>query len=949
MREAFHAGSRRGIAALCILCITAAWTARGIRVEYFPPDRHRNIGITFDYPGASPEHIEEEIILPFEEEIGNMAGLEQRAAIIRPGRARFHISMHPSADPAKVVMQIRDALKRVEPQFPSAASRPLVDTGGKEDSPVLILGLSEVRGIDNKALKQPFLSIEGCGRVETAGHDEPDLFIESHEPLMKSTGITLGDILAGISGRNASGMVFPAGGLPVAVQCRPGSPGEYRTIDLGNGLSVGELADVNLRPGKRDTAGRINGEKMTTLILYPESGADITALCAAGIEAAETLPGDNAVVLYNLGARTRENLNRMLVNALIGVGAVILVTLFLLKDFSLALAASLTIPFSILCAAAVLHLSGASLNLVTLSGLAVANGLVMDGSFVIVNVIKTGNREEIGLSALALLVAVLTTVSVFLPLNLAADDLLGRFKDLYLSITWTLVAGYVYTAVFLPSLCRVPGKNACPPGRDFSRPIAVLFRFGTRHRFPILVAGSLAWIAAGTVLVVAPYRDIPLADDGILSVQVEFPAGTSLDDMVSAAAPLEHILRDLPGVKSVTSRYRNEQIRISLAAGPGKSVEDLIPDVKRLGFLVPGGTLHIPDPGDCRDIEVNLYGPDNFRLRTLARELGEKIRQHYPAAGIIYHFKEPAEDRVLTIDPERTSGSGFTPRHIYNTLYWKFREPVGGKAFLDGREQDIRVTRAKDAGPTTAEDYLETTVFYDNRFTKAGEYLSVSKAPSTGTIYRTEGKRAQTFTVRLPAGTKKSEIHSLLTYLDGFVPDEGYALRAGETYLEEQANVRRLIVFGLSGAITAVLIILFYFESPGAAAACLALGLAPGALPVLLHILVFGAPVSTPMILGVLLVCGIQVNNGIILFQGNTLDRETLLHRLTIKAGALLGAAATSTVGLVPLFFLESSTGQFMTALLGTMAGGVLTGTLSLPVLLGALSVQKKTVAVTAR
>ncbi len=929
-------GRSRTTAAFLMLSCIIIWVARGVAFEYYPPGTDRWTCIIFEYPGASAELLEESIIRPFEEFTAGIAGIREQQVIIHDGRARYYIGHHPSVSPVDALVQIRGSLKRLDPILPAPARRPVIESGGQSENPVLIIGLTPAPGMSVETLVQVFSGIEGCSRVETCGHEHESLYIETREDASNTALLSIQDILTALSGRTASGSLTLESGEFLVLDSRPWSMEDYRNITLRPYLRLGETADVGMRTGKEYSASLINGQKQAVVLLYAEDGADIIKLCCAGVRAARSIPGADPVVLYDLGHRTRENLTDMLFNTAAGIVIVILVTILLLRDLKAAALASLTIPFSLFATAAVFRITGTSLNMVTISGLAVANGLVMDGSYIVITHLRTAGISGLRTCAAALLASVCTTAAVCVPVRLLTPEVYGPFGGLFSAVFWTLLAGYVYSLVFIPGLYTPPRSLPSATGGLMRGGAGALFNFGKRR--PVL---STVYVASGCLVACfllgyTPFERVPLKDTHVLNFQIEFPAGTPLDRMIRSAGPMEHALQEIPGVMNVSSRYRDEQIRICLSLATRTSEETVADKVQRLHYLIPGGDIHIPKQSGRKDMEVRVYGPDNILLRSIAADLGGHIEEKFPGCKVILHFKEPVETCLLSINTDKTASAGITPLKLYQELYWKFLEPVGGKAFFSGGERDIHVTRTKPSGPVTLQEYLHTTLSVPGGHSPVGEFVSACYVPSTGTIYRYNRRRVQSLTLRFPERTSEKRIRSIIEYLAAYPVRDGYSIRVGSHSLEDQESRKRITISALAGTASVVLIIFFYFGSFNKALACLVIGLGALPLPVFLHIIVFQKAVSTPLVLGLLLVFGVQVNNGIILLRHREDTPGDLFVRLCSKAEAILGAAITSTAGILPLLVLESETRRFMAALLGTLAAGTLYGTLILPVLLGA-------------
>lgn len=758
---------RRIATSMLFLAIALAGmlSAQRLPVDLFPElEIPRVHALTF-YAGAAPEEMETLVTRPLEEALSSVNGLRSIRSRSEEGLSIIEAQLEWGVSAELSMIQMRQKADIARQTMPEAASRTVLLRFDPAQRPLMLLA-ARAHGIDQRRLRQ-FLEVEvrpllervaGVASVLPLGGERREIQVDADAARLHAHGLTLRDIDSAIGAATFQG---PAGFLQrgereMAIRL----DGELRHVDdiaslviksEGPMLRIGDVADVSDGYREARSAALLNGESAVLLAIRKESGKN-------AIETAQqvrnALPQINARFAHSIGLSVLDDQSQYIDQAVhnaasaavMGALIALLVLLVFLDDSRSAVIIAASIPVSILASFAAMDAFGLSLNLISLGGLAVGAGMLVDNSIVALESIDRQRRENptwtatqcavagvrrIASSAIA---STLTSVIVFLPVVFLSGLAAAIFRDLALTVVIALLASLLCALLLTPALSTIiatdhksralhwievrlagPRRIAtrCTEWLENSSERALRLSL-QRPRQSAMIAAAIVFIGGGGFFLL-PARLFPEADRGEVLARLSLPAGATLDQSIEFHKRLHKALRqihpqnqivsivgaeddDLDALVRGESRLRDSRTRIWLASDVGRSREyiaTLNQSLNTAGAIERDLSAQ-SDPladllGDSDTMALAVSAHD----RMTARRLIEMARDQLKGRGLFRVLRSTTElgapEIALRVDRFRTAALGLTPRDVGAALSGALRGNVSGEIRDGDRETPIRV------------------------------------------------------------------------------------------------------------------------------------------------------------------------------------------------------------------------------------------------------------------
>lgn len=709
-----------------------------IPINLYPQTRFPALTITTALAEADPEEIEILITRKLEEALSDLPGLKKVSSVSRQGESEVVLEFHLGQNITTAAVEVRGKIRRLWPTFPRDTRFPVINHFNPSDEPLAVLGVTgEMKLADltlwvEKTLKPQLTRINGVAGVQVAGASDTEIVVECDVGRLNALGLTFDNVVQAIGTGHST---LPAGvlnleGKRVAVR----TTGELDTpekiaaqpvlVPEGGGVvTVGDLAKVTLETREPKELTRLNGKPLVSVAIFRTSEADLRHLWTsvkARIDAIKrSIPeGVNLDVVYSQAEFLEESLQRLKV--IMSIGAVVAgISLFLfLGTISSTLIILTAIPFSILTALLAMYLFGIPLDMLSLSGLSLAVGIVVDSGIVVIESISRRVREgqaeddaiikgtqEVGLPVLF---STLTTVMVFLPLVFVSL----RVRTFFLGLTWTvclsLAASLVAALVLVPVLFTYFGgqgrarrfelEQAFNYPRLYNRVLPILVRHPA-----IVVLVTIAFLAgAGLAATRLSYSSgIGRTEQGF-KVSVVMEPGSSAERSAKEAHLVEEIVLQIPGVKRVHTRtFSNQsQIMVTLETGQGnEEIGSLIRELKKaLSARIKSqfDVLPLDQGGDTRSLSVYLTGPSMERLMSLLQPVHAALSKVPGVQATILQQANPVPELAFEVKHEVLGSSDVRALDLAGDLRSRITGPVAARITRDEKETLVRVRAEKN-------------------------------------------------------------------------------------------------------------------------------------------------------------------------------------------------------------------------------------------------------------
>ena len=551
-----------------------------LEVTLFPDLSARQVRVWIGYPDAGVDEIEEDIARPVESVLVGITGADRVSSEIVPGGVEITVRLRPGTDAEIAALAVRERLDAIRWDLPDAAERPVLEEGiGDKPAMVLALGAEDrvlasewARSVLRPRLEQ----LSGVARVQVVGSPEPEICVEPMAAKMRALGVTMEELESALQ--------------KAAVRAEGGKlrrRGIQYAVEFGGGLETGDdVARTVLRPGVRplrveDVArvtdafapdlgwSRLDGSPAVGALVYRAAGANLLETAAdvrkelARLEDEDT--GVRALVLQDPAPFVEQSVKGVWQAVLLGGFLAFLVLIYFLGDLRAALVLGAALPAAVLTGFLVFELLGLSLNLMSLGGVALGVGMLVDNGIVCLESIDRLRRQ--GLSAAraaaeganeiagAVTSSTLTTCAVFLPMAAVPGPVGGLLRDQAVAITVSLIVSLLVALTFVPAMAaRIPARDLTsqakvrlPGFRQYHR----LLWWVLRHPGAALGLLVLGLVASGVLLSQLPREILPELQTDQLQFELELPPGHDVDSTDLAARDVEAWLLARPEVEHV--------------------------------------------------------------------------------------------------------------------------------------------------------------------------------------------------------------------------------------------------------------------------------------------------------------------------------------------------------------------------------------------------------------
>jgi cobalt-zinc-cadmium resistance protein CzcA len=979
-------------------CAVGAVSLGGLRRDVFPDLAAPIFNVIVQNAAMSAEELELGIAVPLESALAGLPGVQRIRSVNQLGVTQVTVEFDADADAVRSRQFVAERVGQVASRLPPGTEPPFLSslTGRLNEIMELTLeadagvaDLMTLRELAEFDVRARLLAVPGVAAVEALGGWQRQVQVQIDPERMSARGVTLDDVLHAVEGANAAA----SGGLVV----QGSSEWNVRLLGRASGVEdvratvvavredtpvlLRDVADVVEAPAvRRGIAHRLAGEVVSCRVVK-QFGADTVAVSRAVRAAVESLRGSlpsgvRLDVVYDQADLIEQSLGGVERAILLGAALVVAVLIALLGDLRAALVVTLTLPLSVLLAGALLQPFGIGLNTMTLGGLAIAVGLLVDAAIIVVentvHRLRAANgparREQALAAALEvarpIAFATLILVAVFAPL-FAMSGLEGRmYQPLAAAVVAALAASLALALTLVPLLAGWMLRPAAP-GRAPDTWIvgrakaayAPALDSALRHPIRLLAVVLLLTGAAGWAATRIGADFMPALDEGAFLVQTLLPPEASLDEVDRANHRIEDALRALPEVEDVVRRTGRSEVTedpmphtlsdvlVVLRPGRERSGEELEDALREALEDVPGVASLITTPlgmrideglgGTPADVAVRLFGPDTQVLARLAESARALVAG---VEGLADLRAEPSADVPqlrIVVDREAVARVGLTPGDVIAAVHIGLVGEELSQIWVGQRRFDL-VVRLADRWRDDLSAFDALLVDgHDGTRIPLGQLARLEPGFGPVAIRREAGTRRvaiEASVVGRDLAGVAGEIESRLAA--GLELPPGYFVDVGGR-VESQARAAHSLAIAIGIALLAVFVLLVLALDSMAEALLLVATLPSALVGAIAALLLSGETWNVSSLVGLIGLFGIAVQNALVLMAQTrgllaaglpfpAALREASLGRLRPK----LMTAATAILGLLPLLVLRLHGTEIERPLAVVMTGGLVSSTL---------------------
>ncbi len=719
-----------------VICICAAvlggFALSGMKVNLLPDTRYPFITVTTVLSGTGPEEIEALVTRKIEQAVTDVPGLKELRSTSREGESEVTLQFHLGRDVSKAASEVRSRIRRLRPSLPRDTRFPVITRFNPSDSPVAVLGvtgkqpLPEIAQWVRGTLKPELNRIKGVAAVRIAGAPEIEIIVDCRPEKLKSLEMTVHDVSRAINRGHKSlsggSLVVDGKILPVRTAGNLESPDEIARQPLtvsGHGglVNVRTVAEVRTVPVPPRESTRHNGKPLVSVAVFRAGGADLRTLWknvrrTLDRTRTQSPSSPDVEVIYSQAEELEKALSRLKGILVLSAGAAGVILFLFLGSLSSTAVVVASVPFSLLTAVLFMYVLRIPLDLLSMSGLVLAAGMLVDNAVVVVESVsrrRAGSAVEsvaagVRETAVPVLFSTLTTVMVFFPLVFVSREIRMYYAGLTWSVCLGLTASLTAALVLVPLLLRYAPAPTKAPLKWFSETAVLnraydsILRFSMGKPWAVIGAVLVLLAAAGMVAPGLSFRSGGGLEERAFRIAVVMPPGTLKSVTEAGTSELEKTAMRLAGVQRVHSKVWANQARITVTLKDKKEFPDSSADVrKRLKQLLPAAEaaqIHVLPMGRSgQDLVVSLIlsGSRTARLASYAKALFKDLSKLPGVENVLVHQGDPIPTLEFIVRHDKVGYHGVDAKRLADHLRGHFTGPVAARVFSREREVLVRV------------------------------------------------------------------------------------------------------------------------------------------------------------------------------------------------------------------------------------------------------------------
>jgi len=997
-----------------IVIVLGSVSLSRLQIDLLPNIELPTLTIRTEYAGASPVVVERLVTQVIEEIVATVPGVKEMTSQSSEGSSSVRVSFVWGTDINTAALDVQSKLEDEINELPEDIVRPRVSKFDVASFPVVLLGISsrldpvELTQLIEDQVRYRFARLPGVAQVDLWGGFNREVRVELDPARIKALGLPLDAVLQAI--RNAN-LDLPAGKIEQGrYEVTLRAPAEFVDLDQirstvvfaegGSAVTLGQVAEVRDTYEKLRRIIRVNGERGIRVAIRKEADANTVDVAQRILAEIETVnrhyPQIRVVPVINQGNFIERSIANVAQSVLYGGALAVFVLLFFLRNIRSTLVISLAIPISIIATFALIYFGGFTLNLMTLGGLALGVGMMVDSSVVVLENIFRRRDEEgetaavaavagTGEVASAIVASTLTTLVIFLPMIFVRGVAGILFKELAYVIIFSLVCSLLVSLSVVPMLAsrllkpqedlaqghpawlRELSGRADAAFRGLDSAYRDLLRRVLRHRGrTVLIAASLLG-ASFLLLPLIGTEFLPPSDEGEVRVSGEMEIGTRLELVDRQIRRMEQLVypavpEAVSSVVSVGASGFNPgdasrgEMRISLspAARRDRSNTEIAAALRqRLSGEIPGMVVRTRAPqgqfllerllGGDQGVTVEVRGFDLPTLDFLAIRVEEAIAEVPGVTDLEKSKRAGIPQQEIRVNRHKVADLGLSVRDVTEVLETAVAGSRAGDFRAEGNSYRIFV-QLQDVEKRSMDEILDLTLA-----TGGGEQVAlrnlVTTEASLGPILidRKDQQRLVTVEANVSGRDLGSVARDIQERLDRIPRPVGYDLSIAGNFEEQQKAFGELVVSLLLALLLVYLVLACQYESLRDPLIVMA-SVPVAAVGVLVILFLTGTTLNLQSYIGCIMLGGIVVNNAILLVdQAGQLNRGGMpVHEAVAEAGRrrlrpILMTTLTTILALLPLALGIGEGADAQAPLARAVVGGLTASTLITLVLIPAV------------
>jgi HAE1 family hydrophobic/amphiphilic exporter-1 len=955
------------------------------------------VSVAIPYPGASPDVVEREVIDPVEEAVSGISGVDQVNSSSLDGFGLLIVQFDYSKDVQQATQDIRDAVSQIRGDLPVEMKEPILTRFDPNDLPIISLTLAsskltaaELTRLADPGIKRALRGVSGVAQVEVVGGVERELVVQIKPQALQASGVSIAQVVQALQAQN---LAVPVGSVrgdlverTIRLRGRLEGPVDFQQLVVaqsgGRLIRLGEVADVRDGSAEARTLALYNQQEAVGIDITKTTNSSTTAVSDAVHtrvqEIQKTLPaGVDLKVVRDSGERVKTSVRNVQEALVEGALLTVLVVFLFLNSWRSTVITGIALPISVLASFMAVKAYGFTLNTMSLLGLSLAIGILIDDAIVVrENIVRhlemgkdhlTAAREGTAEIGLAVAATTFSIVVVFVPIGFMSGIAGQWFKPFALTIACSVLVSLFVSFSLDPMLSAYwPDPHQAEHEkwwitRKLDRFNAWFDRQAERyktvigwaldHRWKMVGLAAFSFIAA----LAMPYFGLigssffPVQDVSEFNLVIEAPPGSSIDYTRLKIDEVVRLARKYPDVAYTYSTVGgqsgavdqgNVYVRLVPRAERNRKQEAVERDIRKDLASVGGATVSIAAGGfgGGKQIDLQLRGPDSRVLNDLAARIEAEVRQVPGAVDVGLSTKGQKPELDVQVQRGLAGTLGVTVGQIAQAVRTAFAGIDAGD-WVDptGETRDVTV-RLDPAARARAADLNALPISVGGPQGGAtvplGQVATIGQDVGPAQIDHLDGDRVISVQANTQGQPLSQVLGSIMTRIQDIPLPAGYTLtQGGETESQTEVFTSLMMAMGVAVMLMYLVLVVQFgsFLDPFAIMLSLPLSL----IGVMLALLVTGSTLNLMSMIGVILLMGIVAKNAILLIdfakwseEEGMERREAIIEAGRVRLRPILMTTFALVAGMLPVAIGAGEGGDFRAPLGRAVIGGVLTSTL---------------------
>ncbi|MED3578699.1 efflux RND transporter permease subunit [Bacillus thuringiensis] len=951
-----------------LISILGVYSGSKLPMEFLPSIDNPAITVTTLSQGLDAETMTKDVTDPLEKQFRNLEHIDTITSSTHEGLSRIDIAYTSKANMKDAAREVEKAVNTIK--LPKDVTKPVVSQLNTSMIPLAQITIQKQNGFskaDEKQIEKEIVpqleNIDGVANVMFFGKSTSELSIVLDPNQLKNKNVTSQQVLTVLQGKETS---TPAGAITVNQE-------EYNLRVIGDIKNVNDIKNITVAPQVKlqdiaqieikqhyDTISHINGEEGTGLIIMKEPSKNAVAI---GKEIDKKVKEINKEYKDQFSIKLLASTHEQVENAVTSMGkevilgaiAATLIILIFLRNFRTTLIAVVSIPLSILLTLFLLHQSNITLNILTLGGLAVAVGRLVDDSIVVIenifrrlqkdsfskNIILDATKEV----AVAITSSTLTTVAVFLPIGLVSGAIGKLMLPMVLAVVYSILSSLIVALTVVPLMAFLLLKKTKHRKPSSSSRYVATLKWSLSHKFIILLTAFLLFAGSIAAYILLPKANIKSEDDTMLSINMTFPADYNAEAQKQKAFDFEKKLLSNSDVTDVILRMGSsaedaqwgQTTKNNLASifvfKKGSDIDQYIKELKKENKTFEPAELDYiktsySSSGGGNNLQFNITATNEGNLKETATIVETKLKSMDNLSKVKTNLEYSKKEWQIHIDQTKAEQLGLTPEIAAQQVAFLMKRSPIGEITINNEKTTIMIEHKKE-NINKQDDILNTNLLSPiNGPIPLKDIASISEKQTQTEIFHKDGK--ETIQITAEASNKdlskvNTEVNKAINDLD--LPSGAKVNIAGATESMQENFTDLFKIMGIAIGIVYLIMVITFGQARAPFAILFSLPLA--AVGGILGLIISRTPVDVNSLIGALMLIGIVVTNAIVLIERVQQNREhgletreALLEAGSTRLRPIIMTAITTIVAMLPLLFGQSQAGSMVSKSLAVVVIG---------------------------